>query len=92
MQVAKGGEACLSLKFLEVPGPRGMEATLLGQLLWGAPGAPSLDPRALACGLQSPSELRGLTGTCLSLDAFIFAGHTSLGCPSTLFRGLVKHA
>lgn len=33
-----------------------------------------------------PSELEGSLGTCLSLDAFIFAGHTSLGCPSTLFR------
>lgn len=41
------------LKFLEVPGPgRGMEATPLGSAL-GASGAPSLDPRALACGSVS---------------------------------------
>lgn len=47
------------LKFLEVPGPgRGMEATLLGSAL-GVSGAPSLDPRALACGSISPLRARG---------------------------------
>ena len=40
----------------------------------------------------SPQSWRGSLGTYLSLDASIFAGHTSLGCPSTLFRVLAKHA